>query len=89
MTQKDNIINICCFKFDDINDFEKLNSISLYKKTDNNYYVVCDIKTSSEEHFLSSYYDNQGNIQNNTGGTYINQNNIDENTKMMLIYKTV
>ena len=89
LTQKDNIINICCFKFDNINDFEKLNSISLYKKTDNYYYVVCDIKTSSEEHFLSSYYDGQGNIQNRTGGTYINQNNIDENTKMMLIYKTV
>lgn len=88
LIQKDNIINICCFRFDDINDFEKLNSISLYKKTDN-YYVVCDIKTSSEEHFLSSYYDNQGNIQNMTGGTYIYQNNIDENTKMMLIYKTV
>lgn len=87
--QKDNLINICCFKFDNINDFEKLNSISLYKKTDNYYYVVCDIKTSSEEHFLSSYYDNQGNNQNITGGTYINQNNIDENTKMMLIYKTV
>lgn len=89
LTQKDNFINICCFKFDNINDFEKLNSISLYKKTDNYYYVVCDIKTSSEEHFLSSYYDGQGNIQNNTGGTYINQNKIDENTKMMLIYKTV
>lgn len=89
LIQKNNIIKICCFKFDNINDFEKLNSISLYKKTDNYYYVVCDIKTSSEEHFLSSYYDNQGDIQNDTGGTYINQNSIDENTKMMLIYKTV
>lgn len=89
LIQKDNNIKICCFKFDNINDFEKLNSISLYKKTDNYYYVVCDIKTSSEEHFLSSYYNNQGNIQNQTGGTYIYQNSIDENTKMMLIYKTV
>ena len=48
-----------------------------------------NIKTSSEEHFLSSYYNGQGNIQNSTGGTYIHQNSIDENTKMMLIYKTV
>jgi hypothetical protein len=89
LIQKDGIINICCFKFNNINDFEKLNSISLYKKTDNYYYVVCDIKTSSEEHFLSSYYNGQGDIQNQAGGTYIHQNNIDENTKMMLIYKTV
>ena len=89
LIQKNNNIEICCFKFDNINDFEKLNSISLYKKTDNYYYVVCDIKTSSEEHFLSSYYDGQGNIQNSTGGTYIRQNSIDENTKMILIYKTV
>lgn len=89
LIQKDNLINICCFKFDNINDFEKLNSISLYKNTDNFYYVVCDIKTSSEEHFLSSYYNRNGDIQNSTGGTYINQNDIDENTKMMLIYKTV
>lgn len=89
LIQKNNNIEICCFKFDNINDFEKLNSISLYKKTDNYYYVVCDIKTSSEEHFLSSYYDGQGNIQNSTGGTYIYQNSIDENTKMILIYKTV
>lgn len=89
LIQKNNNIEICCFKFDNINDFEKLNSISLYKKTDNYYYVVCDIKTSSEEHFLSSYYDGQGSIQNSTGGTYIHQNSIDENTKMMLIYKTV
>ena len=89
LIQKNNNIEICCFKFDNINDFEKLNSISLYKKTDNYYYVVCDIKTSSEEHFLSSYYDGQGNIQNSTGGTYIHQSSINENTKMMLIYKTV
>lgn len=89
LIQKDSNIGICCFIFDNINDFEKLNSISLYKKTNNYYYVVCDIKTSSEEHFLSSYYDGQGNIQNQTGGTYIHQNSIDENTKMMLIYKTV
>lgn len=89
LIQKNNNIEICCFKFDNINDFEKLNSISLYKKTDNYYYVVCDIKTSSEEHFLSSYYDGQGNTQNSTGGTYIHQSSINENTKMMLIYKTV
>lgn len=89
LIQKNNNIEICCFKFDNINDFEKLNSISLYKKTDNYYYVVCDIKTSSKEHFLSSYYDGQGNIQNKTGGAYIHKNSIDENTKMILIYKTV